>query len=223
MKKTIITVLLILSALQVPLWPLRATVNELELKSPNGGEVWSSGETYFIKWKTSLMAKNYPIISVYLVRDSDPGSTWALAEVNAADVYYYKWIVPFDISSGKDYRIVISTGRGTSCVSVTTGQTTCNPVIGKSDFSDRSDKPFTITQLAMPEEKKLSLPDDKNPTNPPPTKFLKKGDDGGKKGPPASSLDVNVVERLSRLEKLVNQLLEEMKFLKKLFSFGLFD
>lgn len=72
----------------------------ISISEPNGGEVWSEGQSYYISWTS------YNVSSSNIYYSSDSGSTWNLIvsnhNTNSGNNSYY-WTVPSGINSTKCY------------------------------------------------------------------------------------------------------------------------
>jgi hypothetical protein len=78
-------------------FPLQTSTN-LQLKTPNGGEVYTPCQQVLLKWKGSLIT--YPTKIEY---SKDNGSSWS--EVATVKDSMYLWTVPSDITSSARIRV----------------------------------------------------------------------------------------------------------------------
>lgn len=68
-------------------------VDELTIISPNGGEIWKTGEINEIKWNSQL------VNNVRLLYSINGGSTWkSISNKATSEFGVYRWLVPNDIS-----------------------------------------------------------------------------------------------------------------------------
>lgn len=91
--------------------------SELELISPNGGEIWHATSTPQIRWNSKNLTEK--IIIQYSV---DNGNTWAVLDNVDANIKKYEWAIPYNTST--ECRVKISSGT----------------------ISDASDTSFTIIE-----------------------------------------------------------------------------
>lgn len=79
--------------------------------SPNGGEKWSVGKTFNIKWNAS---GNKSSLTIDLYYSNDAGSTWGVIAKGVSNSGTYSWSIPAKIASainGSDYSTVSGKGR----------------------------------------------------------------------------------------------------------------
>jgi len=68
-------------------------VDELNIISPNGGEIWKTGEINEIKWNSQL------VHNVRLLYSTNGGATWkAISNKSTAEFGVFRWLIPNDIS-----------------------------------------------------------------------------------------------------------------------------
>jgi hypothetical protein len=108
----------------------------LTLTSPNGGEVWKTGETYDITWKATGVDK----INIFLQTFAEPGgpsaAIGAIATNVSASTGKYSWTIPYSISMTSGMGLIGQNPIGTN------RQVVISEVGGTT--SDGGDKPFTI-------------------------------------------------------------------------------
>lgn len=75
-------------------WSKAATLQEINLLSPNGGETFTAGNTVDIKWST-LVPGGY----IHLYYSVDGGSTWGTIKEGLTNNGSYQWKVPNDAST----------------------------------------------------------------------------------------------------------------------------
>ena len=98
----------------------------LNVISPNGGETWETGKTYKIKWDSPGFENQQ--VDIILKRE-------AITQMRVADdianLSYYNWTIPDNVSGNNTYRILIE----------------LHDTQGTPAASDRSNKNFTITRI----------------------------------------------------------------------------
>jgi hypothetical protein len=72
----------------------------IQVKTPNGGEVWRRGVSYFVQWKDTL-AENVTI-------DLYKAGSFARNLASGAPSTAYKWSIPASLTPGNDYSIKIT-------------------------------------------------------------------------------------------------------------------
>lgn len=105
-----------------------STTPSITVLSPNGGEVFTKGNVYRIKWNTQNISKVYLKLykggQIYHDKYELPETAINNGPVSAVDGYF-DWLIPNSIPTGNDYTVKVATGD--------TGT-----------LSDFSDKVFTI-------------------------------------------------------------------------------
>ncbi|HVM50477.1 MAG TPA: aryl-sulfate sulfotransferase [Candidatus Acidoferrum sp.] len=95
----------------------------LQLASPNGGEAWRRGLTYFVKWNGNLpenvyvdLYKGGSFLMNLATNVPNPGT------YNVPCTNSYKWPIPFGLTPGPDYSIKVTsvTNSGTFAMSAQT-------------------------------------------------------------------------------------------------------
>ena len=98
--------------------PFRLYLNELVLINPNGGEVWTRGETETITWTNDSTTQN---VHLELWKGgSELQDIYYLLE----NEFFYEWAPLYELTSGNDYQIKV--------------------VSWETNKSDMSDETFTI-------------------------------------------------------------------------------
>jgi Ca2+-binding RTX toxin-like protein len=76
---------------------------------PDGGEVWPANRTFDVRWRSDILESG-PTgtqVDIALVRDSDPGFSWPVAD-DVLNSGTYAWTIPDTIEPHDDYRIRIT-------------------------------------------------------------------------------------------------------------------
>ena len=93
----------------------------LKVTTPNGGESWTKGKTYTIKWKRGNGGSR---VKMELLRS---GKVYKTINKKTGNDGKYRWKIPSSEKSGKSYKIRITS-------------------ITNDDVLDSSNKVFTITK-----------------------------------------------------------------------------
>jgi len=99
------------------------SAGSLKVTAPNGGESWSTGKRYTIKWKRANGGKN---VKIELLRS---GKVYKTVSAKTKNDGTYRWKVPSSVKTNKKFKIRITSST-------------------KSDRTDSSDKKFTIKKVA---------------------------------------------------------------------------
>jgi peptidoglycan hydrolase-like protein with peptidoglycan-binding domain len=142
----------------------------IEVKSPNGGEVWNKSNLHQIRWVTGSIGWIQPLpmmeaedsskmmprpffqrATITLIRDSNKGFQRHIGTVELTD-QGYTWKIPSNIPNGNDYRIRIGVGDNIACAykyDVTSSNDgLLPPCLSRPHnyfMSDTSDGTFSIT------------------------------------------------------------------------------
>ncbi|MBI2635391.1 MAG: peptidoglycan-binding protein [Parcubacteria group bacterium] len=104
----------------------------MTLLSPNGGETWTTGQTYTVQWQSTGYSGN---VNIYL--RSPGGSRDLTIAYNISNSGSYQWTVPASITPASDYTVEIDVY---SCL--TGGATSCSFTMGVNQ--DVSNAQFTV-------------------------------------------------------------------------------
>jgi Raf kinase inhibitor-like YbhB/YbcL family protein len=96
----------------------------LKVTTPNGGESWTAGKKYAIKWKRG---NGGSYVKIELLRS---GKVYKTVSVKTKNDGKYRWKVPSSVTTSKRYKIKVTSST-------------------KEDRSDSSNKKFTIKKLAI--------------------------------------------------------------------------
>jgi predicted RNA-binding protein with TRAM domain len=95
----------------------------LNVTTPNGGESWTTGKSYNIKWSKGLVNPS-AYFKIELLKSGKVSLTISKSTINDGK---HKWKVPSTVKTGSKYKIKIT-------------------AVGKNTITDSSDKNFTITK-----------------------------------------------------------------------------
>ena len=99
------------------------SAGSLKVTAPNGGESWSTGKKYTIKWKKANGGKN---VKIELLRS---GKVYKTVSAKTKNDGTHRWKVPSSVKTSKNFKIRITSST-------------------KADRTDSSDKKFTIKKVA---------------------------------------------------------------------------
>ena len=99
------------------------SAGSLKVTAPNGGESWSTGKKYTIKWKKANGGKN---VKIELLRS---GKVYKTVSAKTKNDGTHRWKVPSSVKTSKKFKIRITSST-------------------KADRTDSSDKKFTIKKVA---------------------------------------------------------------------------
>ena len=121
MKKVLAIILAatLLGFIANPVW----SAGTLKVTTPNGGQKWTTGKKYTIKWKRANGGKN---VKIELLRS---GKVYKTVSAKTKNDGTYRWKVPSSVKTNKKFKIRITSST-------------------KSDRTDSSDKKFTIKKVA---------------------------------------------------------------------------
>ena len=139
--------------------------------SPNGGEVWWSGQPYTVNWDISGMSQDDLILITLLdtrVPFEQSGSNIVVAPLTK-NTGSYTWTVPSNLDSkwtaGSFYKVLVDSGRGVSdssdrTLSIAAGSYTCGDVnldgaVNSSDVTKITD--YVFRGVSIPAGVKVDL------------------------------------------------------------------
>ena len=99
------------------------SAGSLKVTAPNGGESWSTGKTYTMKWKKANGGKH---VKIELLRS---GKVYKTVSAKTKNDGTHRWKVPSSVKTSKSFKIRITSST-------------------KADRTDSSDKKFTIKKVA---------------------------------------------------------------------------
>ncbi|OGI94213.1 hypothetical protein A3A03_00980 [Candidatus Nomurabacteria bacterium RIFCSPLOWO2_01_FULL_40_18] len=88
-----------------------STNPSLKVLSPNGGEVWKTGQTYTIAWQTNNIAllSSYSGVTIDLTNESDHRVLQIVPESSqlSFSTTSYRWVIPSSIPAG-NYKVMVT-------------------------------------------------------------------------------------------------------------------
>jgi hypothetical protein len=118
---------------------------------PNGGEVWTIGKTYSIKW-TAANGNSAYSIDIYYSNDS--GKTWANVVKNTENDGSFDWRLPLSVTGGNGSPYYITASKKARIKVVATDYAR-NFMFSNYDISDQDFCPPIDMSLLTPEEKEI--------------------------------------------------------------------
>ncbi len=106
---------------------------ELKVKTPDGGEKWTIGNSYTIQWEPGITGNT---VKIYLFRGKEQMTIVASDVSNNGS---YSWTVPDFVAEGSDYKIYISLSYDSSVFDQSDGEFSISEPIAKQ---------YTITATA---------------------------------------------------------------------------